>query len=622
MNIFCAEFPHRPSFHIPLLLVIGSLAFFANATISLFGETEGLYAIVTHTMIAAQDYVHLWLRGEPYFNKPPLYFWLQAGLIHGLGWSEAALRLPSMLSSLGTMMTTYFLGRLLFSPLAGFWGALVVATCYAGLWFGPLAIIDPVLTLCMTLGMYAWARAYFQESSQGWYVVGFVMFSLGSMVKSMHALALPALVMGIFLWLRHDRRVFRELYFWGGIIGSAVLLGGYYLFLGQEFRQHFFLNEHLNRMVTVAGDQQHSAWEAYWGKRPIFWYGLVIWFDAFPWSALLPVGLLLLWKRRPWQESPKELWVLLWVVVYFVAFSLAPEKHERYLLPLLPAIGLVVGYVYHRLFQDESLAEGKGMLRGLLGALGVACIVAVWLGPILLQNKWQVPLDLIPLVLRVGFGLLGLALIGLALMNRLRMSLMSVGIVGVALMVTVTGFIIPGIQAKGSPRLALTEYQRRLINQMDPIVVFQSRNWREDEDEFYWDYLHGSSRIVGKGLDDSLALAELKQELHRSSGVVMMTEDQYNRVISDDPDLEATVLLEFFRSKRKIVLLSLMRRTHHGENVKSEKREIQQHLPIAKFFVKWGYQAVSPATLVCYGKNCAIPLPFQRLYSGHSLKHL
>jgi hypothetical protein len=104
--------------------------------------------------------------------------------------------------------------------------------------------------------------------------------------------------------------------------------------------------------------------------------------------------------------------------------------------------------------------------------------------------------------------------------------------------------------------------------------------------------------------------------------VVMMTEDQYNRVISDDPDLEATVLLEFFRSKRKIVLLSLMRRTHHGENVKSEKREIQQHLPIAKFFVKWGYQAVSSATLVCYGKNCAIPLPFQRLYSSHSLKHL
>ncbi|MCA9453286.1 MAG: glycosyltransferase family 39 protein, partial [Nitrospira sp.] len=160
MNSSWVAFLERPSIHIPLLVVIGFLAFSSNASISLFGETEGLYAIITHTMMAAEDYVHLWLRGEPYFSKPPLFFWLQAGFIHGLGWSEAALRLPSIVSSLGTMITTYYLGRLLFSGMAGSWAALVCATCYAGLWFGPLAIIDPVLTFCMTLGMYAWARAY------------------------------------------------------------------------------------------------------------------------------------------------------------------------------------------------------------------------------------------------------------------------------------------------------------------------------------------------------------------------------------------------------------------------------------------------------------------------------
>jgi 4-amino-4-deoxy-L-arabinose transferase-like glycosyltransferase len=577
MNNSWMAFLNRPAFHIPLLLVVGMVAFGWNATISLFGETEGLYAIVTHTMIAAQDYVHLWVRGEPYFNKPPLFFWLQAGFIHTLGWSEVALRLPSILASLGTMVTTYFLGCLLFSSTAGFWGALVVVTCYAGLWFGPLAIIDPVLTLCMTVGMYAWARAYFQKSSQQWYVVGFVVLALGSMVKSFHALALPALVMGIFLWMRQERQVLRERYVWAGVIGSGVLLAGYFLLLGQEFRQHFFLNEHLNRMVTVAGDQQHSAWEAYWGKRPIFWYGLVIWFDAFPWSALLPVGLFLLWKCRPWHESPKELWVFLWVVVYFVAFSLTPEKHERYLLPLLPAIGLVVGYVYHRLFRDEWLAQGSGMTRGLLGVLGMACLVLVWLGPMLLQKKWQVPLDLIPLTLRVGFGVLGLTLIGLVLMNRLRLGLVGVGMVGVALLVTVTGYIIPGIHATGSPRLAYTEYQRRLLNPMEPISVFQAHNWREDEDEFYWDYLHGYSRIVGKGLEDALAVAELKEEMHGRSRLVMMTEEQYHRVLPQNPDLQAIVLFEFFRSKRKILLLSLIPTFRQAEHFHQDSLPLIRH---------------------------------------------
>jgi 4-amino-4-deoxy-L-arabinose transferase-like glycosyltransferase len=570
MNISWATFLYRPAFHIPLLLVIGFLAFGSNVSVSLFGETEGLYAIVTHKMMAAQDYVHLWLRSEPYFNKPPLFFWLQAGFIHGLGWSEAALRLPSVLSSLGTMLTTYFLGRLLFSPMAGLWGALVVTTCYAGLWFGPLAIIDPVMTFCMTLGMYAWARAYFQEASQGWYAVGFVALALGSMVKTLHALALPALVMGMFLWMRHDRRVFREPWFWVGVVGSGLLLGGYYLLLGQEFRQHFFFEENLKRMITVAGDRQHSAWEAYWGKRPIVWYGLVIWFDAFPWSTVLPVGLFLIWKRRPWHESPKELWVFLWIVVYFVALSLVPEKHERYLLPLLPAIGLAVGYVYHRLFQEGSFSDGRSLLRGLLGCLGIACVVGVFLGPLLLQKKWHVPLDMIPLALRVGLGTYGLALIGLAVMNRLRIGLLGVGVLGMAFMVILTGFIIPGIHAEGSPRLVLNENLRRLTNQKDPILAFQSWDWRQDEEEFYWDHLYGHSRIVGMGLEDSLALEELKREVQRSTRLMMMTEDQYNRLISPDPDLDVRILLEFYRAKKKILLLSLNWQKQNVELFESE----------------------------------------------------
>ncbi|MDR4482336.1 MAG: glycosyltransferase family 39 protein [Nitrospirales bacterium] len=572
MNIGSDAFFERPAFHIPLLLVIGFLAFSFNASISLFGETEGLYAIVTHTMMGAQDYVHLWLRGEPYFNKPPLFFWLQAGFIHGLGWSEAALRLPSILSSLGTMITTYFLGRLLFSELAGFWGALVCATCYAALWFGPLAIIDPVLTFCMTLGMYAWARAYFQESSEWWYLVAFVALALGSMVKTLHAFALPILVMGIFLWMRGDRKVFRKPYFWIGVILSGLMLGSYYLLLGSEFSQHYFYEENLKRMITVSGDQKHSAWEAYWGKRPIFWYGLVIWFDLFPWSALFPIGLFLIWKRRPWLESPKELWVFLWVVVYFVALSLAPEKHERYLLPLLPAFGLLVGYVYHRLLHGAPVLESRGMLKGMLGCLGVVFVVAVFLGPILLQKKWHVPLDIIPLGFRVGLSTLGLMMIGLAIKNYLRMGLVGVGVLGLALMVTVTGFIIPGIQAEGSPRLAFDENQRRLNKQTDPISVFQSWDWREDEDEFYWDYLHGRSRIVGEGLEDSLALEELKLDVQQSTRLVMMTKDQYQRVISGDPDLNAIVLFEFYRSKKNIVLLSLNWRTQLADFLESHKQ--------------------------------------------------
>ena len=118
----------------------------------------------------------------------------------------------------------------------------------------------------MTLGMYAWSRAYFQESSQSWYFLAFAALAVGAMVKTLHAFAMPALVVGVFLWIRRDSQPFREPWFWAGVVLLGVLLGGYYGILGQQFWRHFFFEENLQRLVAQVGDEKRSAFEAYWGE--------------------------------------------------------------------------------------------------------------------------------------------------------------------------------------------------------------------------------------------------------------------------------------------------------------------------------------------------------------------
>ena len=113
-----------------VLIILGLLAFFYNLSNSLFGETEGLYGAVTDTMIRNQEYVHLTLWGQPYYAKSPFFFWLQALSSNLIGWGESALRLPSALPSLATVLVTYFLGATLFTRLAGFFAALVLVTSY------------------------------------------------------------------------------------------------------------------------------------------------------------------------------------------------------------------------------------------------------------------------------------------------------------------------------------------------------------------------------------------------------------------------------------------------------------------------------------------------------------
>ncbi len=558
MSTRLTSFLHRPSVHLGLLLLIGLQAFASNISLSLYAETEGLYAIVTHYMLEAGDYIHLTFHGDRYFNKPPLFFWLQAGFINSLGWSEMAARLPSVLASLGTMVTTYFFGCLLFSPVAGFWAALMLATCYAGLWFGPLAIIDPVLTFFMTLGMYGWARAYFRESSEGWLVVGCIALALGTMVKTLHAFAMPCVIVGLFFWMRKDWRMLSSKGFWVGIGVFALMVAGYYAILGKEFWQHFLFEENLHRLVAVTGDQKKSAWDAFVGKRPIQWYFYTIWFDTFPWSLLLPLGLVLIWKERPLPKHPAILLVVLWVAGYFLMFSAVPEKHERYLLPLLPGVALLVGYVYHVFHREASLQTGSLFLKVLLILLGVTYVIGVLGGPLLLQKKWNVSTDVFPLYFQAGVIIVGVLFMVCGFLNRPRMGLWSIGVTGILLLITVTSYIVPGIHAQGSPRMVLQETQRWLSSPKDPVLVFQGWEWRLDEDQFYWDHLYGNSGIIGKGLGNTEALQALKIRLRQTPDlVVLMTAKQYDNLIRPDPEIDGHVVFQFFRSRRMINLVSL-----------------------------------------------------------------
>ena len=542
-----------------VLLIAAFLAFFYNVPLSLFGVTEGLYASVTETMVRTGEYVHLTLYDQPYRNKPPLFFWLQAGSTKLLGWNEMALRLPSALCSVGTVGVTYMLGKTLWSRTAGFWAALVVMTSYASVWFGQMAIIDPILTFFMTLGIYGFTRAYFLKGSEWWYVLGFVALAFGAMVKNLHALVMPVFLFVIFWWILRDRKALKSSHFWLGVIGCGVILGSYFMFLGQEFWQHFFLKENVQRMTKLAGDTQGSALEAYFGKRPIHWYLYVIWFDFFPWSLLIPTSLLILWRQRPLRAHPKETFLLVWVLGYLLAFSLLPEKHERYLMPMVPGVAMMIGYFYHQVLVSHDLKDwNTSLLRVMLGLLSTIFLVLIFLAPYLLSKKWNVPTGLFPIsyqVLMVG-GISGL--IYATYRSYGQLALKMIGVLAVGLMMGMVMFVIPGIDAVASSKLVFTETQSALRNPTDPIRTYQHWHWRNDEDQYYWQHVHKSTQIVGNDLSDSEALEALKGEIRREGPIViLMTKQQYEQLVEIDRELEIKVVREFLRPKKTIVLLSI-----------------------------------------------------------------
>ena len=545
--------------HLFLLGSLGLLAFFFNLSGSLFGCMEGMYAEITEKMISSGDFVHLVHQSVPYYNKPPLFFWLQALSREVLGWNEVALRLPSVLCSLGTMFLTYSFGKILFSRTAGFWAALVVGTSYISVWFGGLAIIDPILTFFMTLGLWAFIRGYFGNETPWWYVIGFVGLALGTMVKNLQAFFLPLILFLVLLWVLRDGKPLKSLPFWTGLVLFGALLGLYYGFLGREFWEHFFFEENLKRLTMVAGDSQSSAIKAYVGSRPLPWYLAILWFDFFPWSVLIPSCVLLYWKSRPLHRYPRETFLVLWVLVYLLVLSFVPEKHERYLLPVIPGIALLIGYFYDRRWCSEKGTKWEGIiLKTMLGILSLVFLGLILLGPFIIQKKWNITTPIFPILYQgVMLGGAGL-LMFFVLRSRLGSALTTVGILAIGFMIGLVVFIVPGINAVASPKLLFEEVRAALRHPDDPIRTFQHWNWRHDEDQYYWRAVHKYDRILAEDLGDQEALKVLKDEIRTVGPVILMvTESQYRRLLSQDPQLAVTVLRKFLRPTVTIFLVSI-----------------------------------------------------------------
>ena len=142
-------------------MLVSCWAYFTNLHLSLLEGSEGLYAGIAGEMARRQEFFNLTYQGIPYFNKPPLFFWLLNLSTSMWGDHEIALRIPGALAAVATIALVYLLGVQLISPTAGFWAALVVATTHVFLWYGRRVLFDSTLTFFVTAAIFSWIQVQF-----------------------------------------------------------------------------------------------------------------------------------------------------------------------------------------------------------------------------------------------------------------------------------------------------------------------------------------------------------------------------------------------------------------------------------------------------------------------------
>jgi len=341
------------------LLIFYWLLLLASALLlrPLIPVDETRYLSVAWEMWRNGDFLVPHLNGETYAHKPPLLFWL----MHAGWWMFGVNEVwPRMIAPLLSLFCLYLVQRLAMRLWPGKMqiaahAPWVLFGTFVWLIFFTLVQFDMLLVFCTLLGMLGMFDAGRGKTS-GWWLLSLAI-GLGLLAKGPVILLhlLPAALLGP-LWVGDRRENWGRWYaaLFACVLGGAVMVLAWAIPAGLEggekYRNAIFWGQTANRVVN-----------SFAHREPWWWYLPMLPLFLLPWS-LWPR----LWKSAAGLERKRPdrgmRFLASWILPTLVLFSLVSGKQIKYLLPLLPALSLVIAW----LLQGSRGKEGKRMDLGVV----------------------------------------------------------------------------------------------------------------------------------------------------------------------------------------------------------------------------------------------------------------
>lgn len=328
------------------------LFFYGLTRTGLIGPDEPRYASIGREMARSGDWVTPRLWGQPWFEKPPLLYWMTAaGNLAGLG-PDLAGRLPVALLSVAFLFLYYWCLKGEFGRRAALFATMVLATCAAWVAFSRVGVTDLPMAALFSAAMLLGLR--WLSTGERWLLALAAFFlALAVLAKGLVPLALSLPL----FWAGRQR-----LKDWRHLLPLTIFLltaAPWYILCtlrnGPVFLNEFFWKHHFDRFSSGVG--LHV--QPFWYYLPVLVAGL------FPWSPMLFALI-----RRGLFGDPGRRFLLLWLVFGFVFFSASAGKLPGYLLPLYPALAALVGIALDRMKNARWVLAASVLALTLIPVIG------------------------------------------------------------------------------------------------------------------------------------------------------------------------------------------------------------------------------------------------------------
>lgn len=320
--------------------------------------SESRYIEIGREMAASGDYVTPRLNYVKYFEKPPLFYWIQAASTKFFGFAPFAARVPTALFAAMLCLITYGLGRMLYGRLAGWLGALVLASSLYLFALSRIVLLDVPVSVFMAATLAAFLYVSQAPPGRKRCIALYSMYIAAAgavLTKGLIGVVLPGAI--ALLWIALTRRwsLIKDLRLVSGTLLFLLIAVPWHVLVAErnpEWAQFYFVHEHFQRYLTKEAGRY----------QPVWFFLAVLVAGLFPWLTFFiqakREALRGFWRNR--FEDGRPLFLVIWVLFILVFFSLSDSKLIPYILPVFPPLAAMIGRYLALAWQGKP-APGFGL---------------------------------------------------------------------------------------------------------------------------------------------------------------------------------------------------------------------------------------------------------------------
>ncbi len=358
---------------------------------SLMDDVDAVQAQISRNMLDSGDWVTARLDGVKYLEKSPLKYWMIAVCYKLFGTRDWVARIPVAVAVVLLCWLVARMGAWAFTPRAGLYSGLTIATCIGLFLFTRILIPDVVLTLTIALAMWAFLRTLDPgEPRPGlWSAIMAAAIGSGLLLKGLIAAVFPIGAALLYLFLTKQlfsRAAWRRLHpFWGSLIALAIAAPWHILATIRNppyfawtlesgpgryhgFFWFYFINEHLLRFLNRRFPRDYNT-----VPRLYFWLFHLLW--LFPWSVFLPASIRGLRGAFGKDRAGRmRLLAVCWTGFILVFFTFSSTQ-EYYSMPCYPALALLIGGALT--LKEDGWTKGGRKVLAAVSAAAALVIAAI-----------------------------------------------------------------------------------------------------------------------------------------------------------------------------------------------------------------------------------------------------